>query len=133
MNTYLERLCIFICLGDLLGNFLPSPKFEKLYRYIVGILVLLLIVQPLGENVAKALENTESDMGKSFGERIAGQNTLWDAGSGTETIREETEKIMERYLERMTEKEVKAELEEHGYEIPDTDESDLNEPDGEGR
>lgn len=133
MNTYLERLCIFICLGDLLGNFLPSPKFEKLYRYIVGVLVLLLIVQPLGENVVKAMENAGSDMGKSFEERIAGQNALWDAESGTEAIREETEKMTERYLERMTEKEVKEELEARGYEIPDAEKTDSNEPGGEER
>lgn len=115
MESYLEGLCIFICLGDLLGNFLPSPKYEKLYRYTAGVLVLLLIVQPLGKNVAELLEAAKGGINESFQERIAGQSGLWDAGSGTKAIEEETDRILESYLGRMSEDEMKEELTERGY------------------
>lgn len=119
MENYLEGLCIFICLGDLLGNFLPSAKYEKLYRYTAGVLVLLLIVQPLGKNVAELLDTATGGMNESFEERIAGQSGLWDAGMGTETIQEETDRILESYLGRMSEEEMKEELEERGYGLPE--------------
>lgn len=51
VSEYLERLCIFICIAELLGNFLPSEKFIKWYRYIVGIFVLVLMIQPLQDGI----------------------------------------------------------------------------------
>lgn len=117
MEKYLEGLCIFICLGDLLGNFLPSPKYEKLYRYTLGVLVLLLIVSPVGKNVARLLETAEGGVNEVFEERIAGQGGLWDAGKGEEAIREETDRILESCLGRISEDEMKEELTERGYEI----------------
>lgn len=117
MDSYLERLCIFICLGDLLANFLPSPKFEKLYRYVAGILILLLVIEPLGKDVSKLLEEDGNSLEKSFEERIAGQDSLWNAGNGTEIIKEETEKMTEAYLGQLTEEELAEELAGYGYEI----------------
>lgn len=116
MGTYLERLCIFICLGDLLGNFLPSPKFEKLYHAMAGVLVLLVLLHPLGKNIAKNMENQESRQWAAFEERTLGQKDLWNVEAGTESIRKETEKIMEDYLAGLTEEELEEELEQYGYE-----------------
>lgn len=122
MENYLEGICIFICLGDLLGHFLPSKKYEKLYRYSLGILVLLLIVQPFGKSVAKALGTGTDDFAKLFEERISGQNGLWDAESSEETLQEETDKILEGCLGRMSESQMQDELEERGYELPGEEE-----------
>lgn len=117
MGDYLERLCIFICLGDLLANFLPSPKFEKLYRYVAGILILLLVIEPLGKDVSKLMEERGNGLEAAFEERIAGQGSLWDAGKGTDSIKEETERMTEAYLGQLTEEEMAEELTEYGYEI----------------
>lgn len=116
MGSYLERLCIFICLGDLLANFLPSPKFEKLYRYVAGILILLLVIEPLGRDVSKMIEDGNG-MEETFKERIAGQAGLWDAEKGAESIKEETERMTEAYLGQWTEEEMAEELVQYGYEI----------------
>lgn len=116
MGSYLERLCIFICLGDLLANFLPSPKFEKLYRYVAGILILLLVIEPFGRDVSKMIED-RNGMEEVFRERIAGQAGLWDAENGAETIKEETERMTEAYLGQWTEEEMAEELVQYGYEI----------------
>lgn len=56
VSEYLERLCIFICIAELLGNFLPSEKFAKWYRYIVGIFVLVLMMQPLQDGIGLLFE-----------------------------------------------------------------------------
>lgn len=117
MGSYLERLCIFICLGDLLANFLPSSKFEKLYRYVAGILILLLVIEPLGKDVSKLMEEEGNDLEETFEERIAGQDSLWDAESGTDSIKEETARMTEAYLGQITEEEMEEELAEYGYEI----------------
>lgn len=117
MGSYLERLCIFICLGDLLANFLPSSKFEKLYRYVAGILILLLVIEPLGKDVSKLMEEEGNDLEAVFEERIAGQDSLWDAESGTDSIKEETARMTEAYLGQITEEEMEEELAEYGYEI----------------
>ncbi|MBP3458086.1 MAG: stage III sporulation protein AF [Lachnospiraceae bacterium] len=117
MGSYLERLCIFICLGDLLANFLPSSKFEKLYRYVAGILILLLVIEPLGKDVSKLMEEEGNGLEKTFEERIAGQDLLWDAGKGTDRIKEETERMTEAYLGQLTEEEIAEELTDYGYEI----------------
>lgn len=116
MASYLERLCIFICLGDLLANFLPSEKFVKLYRHIAGALILVLIIQPLGKEVAELAENAEGGIREEFEERIEGQNAFWKAGSKDELM-EETENVLEDYLGQMTEEEMKEELAEYGYEV----------------
>ncbi|MBD5542281.1 MAG: hypothetical protein HDR00_14045 [Lachnospiraceae bacterium] len=116
MASYLERLCIFICLGDLLANFLPSEKFVKLYRHIAGALILVLIIQPLGKEVAGLVENAEGGIREEFEERIEGQNAFWKAGN-EDALMEETENVLEDYLGQMTEEEMKEELAEYGYEV----------------
>lgn len=116
MASYLERLCIFICLGDLLANFLPSEKFTRLYRYIAGALVLVLIIQPLGKETAKLVEKAEGGYTEEFEEKISGQNALWKMQSKEEFM-EETENVLEEYLGEMTDEEMKEKLEEYGYEV----------------
>ena len=110
MGTYLERLCIFICLGDLLANFLPSQKFAKLYRYVAGALILLLIVNPLGQEMSEFINIGEGGVGESFRERILKQNELWY-----------TENVLDAYMESFTDEEMKEELERYGYEMEESD------------
>lgn len=120
MGTYLERLCIFICLGDLLANFLPSQKFAKLYRYIAGALILLLIINPLGQEVSELIDNGEGGMVDSFQERILKQNELWNP-ENTDDVRKESEKMLDAYMESFTDEEMKEELERYGYEMEESD------------
>lgn len=117
MENYLESICIFICLGDLLANFLPSVKFEKLYRYIFGMFVMLVIIQPLGKSIAELLDENESGLRTEFEQRIAQQNDLWDVSSDDGIIREQTEKLTEAYLGQWSEDEMQKELADYGYQI----------------
>lgn len=124
MGTYLERLCIFICMGDLLANFLPSPKFAKLYRYVAGALILLLIIEPLGRDVSELLENAEGGSGGSFQERIMEQSKLWKAKDVDEAGKE-SERIMDAYMESFTDEEMKEELERYGYEMEESHDGEM--------
>lgn len=102
VSEYLERLCIFICTAELLGNFLPSEKFAKWYRYMVGLFVLVLMLQPLGKSV----------------------ETIWDKGSGNlfamfESERKDMQEIWEwetEYLEQLEEEQLEKYLQPYGYE-----------------
>lgn len=120
MGTYLERLCIFICMGDLLANFLPSPKFAKLYRYIAGALILLLIINPLGREASELIDNWEGGIGEGFQERILKQNELWNV-ENLDEVGEESEKVLDAYMESFTDEEMKEELERYGYEMEESD------------
>lgn len=120
MGSYLERLCIFICLGDLLANFLPSSKFTKLYRYIAGALILLLVLKPLGQEAWEMFENGNIEAGADFFERMEEQKKLW-RGEGTEEIAEESEKMLDAYMESFTDEEMKEELKRYGYEMEGSD------------
>lgn len=120
MGTYLERLCIFICLGDLLANFLPSPKFAKLYRYVAGALILLLIINPLGQEVSELLDNGGVGIEEEFQDRLLKQNRLWNAGN-TDEVGKESEKMLDAYMESFTDEEMKEELERYGYEMEESD------------
>ena len=120
MGTYLERLCIFICLGDLLANFLPSPKFAKLYRYVAGALILLLIVNPLGQEVSKLMDNGGGEIGEEFQERILKQSQFWNAENMDE-VSKESEQMLDAYMESFTDEEMKEELERYGYEMEESD------------
>lgn len=120
MGTYLERLCIFICLGDLLANFLPSPKFAKLYRYVAGALILLLIVNPLGQEVSKLMDNGGGEIGEEFQEKILKQSQLWNAENMDE-VSKESEQMLDAYMESFTDEEIKEELERYGYEMEESD------------
>lgn len=124
MGTYLERLCVFICLGDLLANFLPSPKFAKLYRYVVGALILLLILNPLGKEVSEFMEKGEGGIGESFQERMAEQNRFWNEIDADE-VEKESEKLMDAYMESFTDEEMKEELERYGYEMEESDDGEM--------
>lgn len=121
MGTYLERLCVFICLGDLLANFLPSPKFAKLYRYVAGALILLLILNPLGREVSEFIEKGEGGMRESFQERITEQSRFWNG----EEVGNESEKLMDAYMESFTDEEMKEELERYGYEMEESDDGEM--------
>lgn len=116
MASYLERLCIFICLGDLLANFLPSEKFTKLYRYIAGALVLVLIIQPLGKATEELVEKAKGGYREEFEERMSGQNAFWKTQSEEEFLKE-TENVLEAYMGQITDEEMKEKLEESGYEV----------------
>lgn len=120
MGTYLERLCIFICLGDLLANFLPSPKFAKLYRYVAGALILLLIINPLGQEVSELLDNGGVGIEEEFQDRLFKQNRLWNAGN-TDEVGKESEKMLDAYMESFSDEEMKEELERYGYEMEESD------------
>ncbi len=120
MGTYLERLCIFICLGDLLANFLPSPKFAKLYRYVAGALILLLIINPLGREVSELLDNGGVGIEEEFQDRILKQNRLWNA-ENTDEVGKESEKMLDAYMESFSDEEMKEELERYGYEMEESD------------
>lgn len=120
MGTYLERLCIFICLGDLLANFLPSPKFAKLYRYVAGALILLLIINPLGQEVSELLDNGGVGIEEEFQDRLLQQNRLWNA-ENTDGVGKESEKMLDAYMESFTDEEMKEELERYGYEMEESD------------
>lgn len=120
MGTYLERLCIFICLGDLLANFLPSPKFAKLYRYVAGALILLLIINPLGQEVSELLDNGGVGIEEEFQDRILQQKRLWNA-ENTDEVGKESEKMLDAYMESFTDEEMKEELERYGYEMEESD------------
>jgi len=120
VGTYLERLCIFICLGDLLANFLPSQKFAKLYRYVAGALILLLIVNPLGQEMPEFINIGEGGVGESFRERILKQNELWYTENMDE-VSKESEKVLDAYMESFTDEEMKEELERYGYEMEESD------------
>lgn len=118
MEAYLERLCVFICLGDLLCHFLPSQKFAKLYRFTVGALILLLIIRPLGQEISELTEKGKGETWESFEERILTQNAYWDVRS-EENIRKESERITDAYLGQMEDEEMKEALSEYGYKIDD--------------
>lgn len=120
MGTYLERLCIFICLGDLLANFLPSPKFAKLYRYVAGALILLLIINPLGQEVSELLDNGGVGIEEEFQDRLLQQKRLWNA-ENTDEVGKESEKMLDAYMESFTDEEMKEELERYGYEMEESD------------
>lgn len=120
MGPYLERLCIFICLGDLLGHFLPSKQFTGLYRMVVGALVLLILLEPLGKNMSQIIREKGQSWEEAFGDIASGQSSLW--GVDKEALEEETGKAADAYLSGMSEEEVKQELAEYGWEIPDEEE-----------
>lgn len=122
MEAYLEKLCVFICLGDLLGHFLPSPGYEKLYRYLFGTLVLLMMLKPLGEGVTEAAQTETADVWEAFSDRLSGQSGLWDADGANEALQEETERMLEGYLGRISEEEMEEELSERGYANPEEEE-----------
>lgn len=125
MEAYLVKVCIFICLGDLLTHFLPSEKFAKLYRSITGMMMLLLILEPLGKNVADSV--IDNAMEEKLWERISGQENLWNADLGTEWIKEETNRMMEAYLGEFTEEEMAEELNDYGYTVTVDESEEIDE------
>lgn len=119
MADYLEGLCVFICLGDLMAHFMPSDKFLKLYRHIAGVLILLLLLKPLGKEVF-----VDGDRQESFHElerRLAGWERLWNAEDETEMLADETEKMTQAYLGGLTDETLKEKLKAYGYEIEETE------------
>lgn len=94
MGEYLEKLCIFICVSELLGNFLPSEKFAKWYRCLSGIFVLLLLIKPLGEGV----------------EMVFDKKSVYDVQSP-----EDFKELEDEYLEQLEEEEIKEYLGAYGY------------------
>lgn len=120
MGAYLERLCIFICLGDLLGHFLPSKQFTGLYRMVVGALVLLILLEPLGKNMSEIIREQGQNWEEAFADIASGQSSLWSVDK--EALEKETGKAADAYLSGMSEEEVKEELAEYGWEIPDEEE-----------
>ena len=120
MGSYLERLCIFICLGDLLGHFLPSKQFTGLYRMVVGALVLLILLEPLGKSVSQIIREKGQSWEEAFGDIASGQSKLW--GVDREALEKETGKVADAYLSGMSEEEVKKELAEYGWEISEENE-----------
>ena len=129
MGAYLERLCIFICLGDLLGHFLPSKQFTGLYRMVVGALVLLILLEPLGKNMSEIIREKGQSWEEAFADIASGQSKLW--GIDRDTLEKETGKAADAYLSGMSEEEVKQELAEYGWEIPDKNE-ETEEDSGDG-
>ncbi|MCH5281377.1 MAG: hypothetical protein J1E61_07890 [Lachnospiraceae bacterium] len=127
MGAYLERLCIFICLGDLLGHFLPSKQFTGLYRMVVGTLVLLILLEPLGKNISEIIREKGQSWEEAFADIASGQSKLW--GMDRETLEKETGKVADAYLSGMSEEELKQELADHGWGIPkeDIEENSLGE------
>lgn len=117
MSEYLEKICIFICLTELLGNFLPSPKFAKLYRYISGVLVLLIIIKPLGDSVIEVLEQKGDSLAAEFEESLQGQEMFWE--------------LEDSYLEEVSEEELAEYLQPYGYDREETEGSEEVREDGE--
>lgn len=135
MGAYLERLCIFICLGDLLGHFLPSKQFTGLYRMVVGALVLLILLEPLGKNMSEIIREQGQNWEEAFADIASGQSKLW--GVDRETLEEETDKAVDAYLSGMSEEEIKEELAEYGWEIPkeseETEDEDRGKSEGKAK
>ncbi len=94
MSVYLEGLCIFICVSELLGNFLPSEKFAKWYRYLSGVFVLLLLIKPLGEGVEMVLDKKPDFEIQSL---------------------DEFKGLEDAYLEQLEEEEITEYLKSYGY------------------
>lgn len=124
MGSYLERLCVFICLGDMLANFLPSTKFAKLYRYVAGALILLLVLDPLGRGVSEFMEKGKDGGRELFQERLMEQGRLWDGKSADEAGKE-AERMMDAYMESFTDEEIKEELERYGYEMEESQDGEV--------
>lgn len=129
MGVYLERLCIFICLGDLLGHFLPSKQFTGLYRMVVGALVLLILLEPFGKNMSQIIREKGQSWEETFADIASGQSKLW--GMDRETLEKETDEAVDAYLSGMSEEKVKQELAEYGWEIPEENKETEDEGSGE--
>jgi hypothetical protein len=129
MEEYMERLCVFICMSDLLANFLPSPKYEKLYRHVTGGLILLLLLQPLGKETAVFWTEDGSDLTQILDARLEKQTEWWNVRSDAEEIKKQTEQSIESCLEELTEQEIEEELTGYGYEITTEDEQNQTEQD----
>lgn len=80
MEVYLCKICIFICLCELLGNFSPSKQYEKVYRYISGIFIILAVMKPLGENVVQKLLFQEGYLTNSYTAWMEESRNLWRNG-----------------------------------------------------
>lgn len=119
MANYLEGLCVFICLGDLMAHFMPSEKFLKLYRHIAGVLILLLLLEPFGKELSKEMAGQGSLY--ELERRLSGQEALWNKESGRELLEKETEKTTRAYLGDLTDEKLKERLEDYGYEIEETE------------
>ena len=100
MANYLEGLCVFICLGDLMAHFMSSEKFLKLYRHIAGVLILLLLLEPFGKELSKEIAGQGSLY--ELERRLSGQEALWSKESGREMLEKESEKTSRAYLGDLT-------------------------------
>lgn len=119
MANYLEGLCVFICLGDLMAHFMSSEKFLKLYRHIAGVLILLLLLEPFGKELSKEIDGQGSLY--ELEKRLSGQEVLWSKESGREVLEKETEKTTQAYLGDLTDEKLRERLEDYGYEIEETE------------